>query len=120
MIKQNSLFLPQQDHQLHLRYITPEQPTDKAPVLMLHGAMEDGRIFYTESGKGLACYLAGKGYPVYVLDMRARGRSTPPFTQDNQHGQYESIAITIPAAHRFVSERHKQPLHWIAHSWGEC
>ena len=118
MIKQCSLFLPQQDHQLHLRHISPKQAADKAPVLMVHGAMEDGRIFYTESGKGLACFLARQGHPVYVLDLRARGKSTPSFAQDNQHGQYESIAHTIPAAHRFVIERHKRPIHWIAHSWG--
>lgn len=39
------------------------------PVLMLHGAIENGRIFYSESGKGLAPYLAR--FPEYTKMVRA-------------------------------------------------
>jgi pimeloyl-ACP methyl ester carboxylesterase len=47
-------------------------------VLLLHGAVSNGRIFASHSGHGLALFLAGHGYDIHVLDLRGRGRSTPP------------------------------------------
>jgi len=118
MITQQLLFLEQGDHRLHLRYISPKEPTDKPPVLLVHGFIENGRIFYSENGKGLACFLARAGYPTYVLDLRGRGLSTPSVKVTQDHGQFESITHTIPAAHQYIFERHQKPVHWMAHSWG--
>ena len=106
MITQHSHHIDFDDHRIHLREISPEQPTDLPPVLMLHGAIEDGRIFYSKSGKGLASTLARAGHTVYVIDSRGRGQSTPPIGKDNNHGQFEMIAHTLPECHRWVLERH--------------
>ncbi|OIQ47131.1 MAG: alpha/beta hydrolase [Gammaproteobacteria bacterium MedPE] len=120
MITQHSHHIDFDDHRIHLREISPAQPTDLPPVLMLHGAIEDGRIFYSKSGKGLASTLARAGHTVYVIDSRGRGQSTPPIGSDNNHGQFEMITHTLPECHRWVLERHTNhsKIHWMAHSWG--
>jgi len=51
------------------------------PVVMLHGSIENGKIFYSSSGKGLAPFLADQGYDVFVPDFRGKGKSTPPIVK---------------------------------------
>ena len=75
---QQSLFIPCGAHQLHVRHIKPRVAVHGEPILMVHGAIENGRIFYTESGKGLACFLARHGYQVYVADLRGGGSALRP------------------------------------------
>ena len=48
-------------------------------VFLLHGSIENGRIFYSENNKGLAPFLARNGYDVYVGDLRGRGKSKPAY-----------------------------------------
>ena len=55
------------------------------PVLMIHGIVEDGRIFYHNSGKGLGSFLAKHGYDVYVADLRGIGKSTPKIHRNSEH-----------------------------------
>lgn len=117
-IVQESLYLQQTDYQLHLRYLGPEGEATRQPVLMVHGSIENGRIFYTKSGKGLAAYLAGLGHPVYVLDQRGRGESVPKISAADSHGHYHAITDDLPTVHEFIVGRHQQSVHWIAHSWG--
>lgn len=52
MIEQKSLLVDIADgHKLHLRYIA--KPDSSGPaVFFMHGAVENGKIFYTESNKG--------------------------------------------------------------------
>jgi predicted alpha/beta hydrolase len=89
------------------------------PVLMLHGAIENGRIFYSESGKGLAPYLANNGFDVFVADLRGHGKSTPPIDRSSRFGQTESITEDIPACIEAVRRlRGPVPQQWVAHSWG--
>ncbi len=86
---------------------------------MLHGAIEDGRIFYSASGKGLAPYLALKGYDVYVGDLRGRGQSEPRIDRHARYGQTEQITEDVPTLLNFIrSQRGDVKQHWIAHSWG--
>ena len=69
MLPSESLFTtPAQDspERLHVRRFVGEGP----PILLLHGSVENGRIFYTDSGRGLASYLARNGHDVYVCDLR--------------------------------------------------
>jgi len=90
-----------------------------APVLMLHGAVANGRIFYSRSGRGLAPYLAARGLDVYVVDLRGRGGSRPAIARASRHGQYESIVEELPAAAAHVAAASgDRPQHWVAHSWG--
>jgi predicted alpha/beta hydrolase len=113
---QQSLYLAQENHTLHIRNI--HKTAGGIPVLMLHGAIENGKIFYTESGKGLACYLAEQGFNVYVADFRGRGLSTPKIDGDSNFGQHETIVHDIPALIEYVYGLTKQAMHVICHSWG--
>jgi predicted alpha/beta hydrolase len=88
-------------------------------IFMLHGAIENGRIFYSESGKGLAPYLAEAGCDVFVADLRGRGKSTPPIGRGSSFGQTEAITEDIPAfVDAIVKLRGDVPQQWLAHSWG--
>ncbi len=94
-------------------------PESGPPVLMLHGAIENGRIFYSGSMRGLAPYLALNGFDVYVADLRGRGRSTPPIDRGSRFGQTEAITEDIPAFVETIKRlRGPVPQHWVAHSWG--
>ena len=115
-IKQSSFFVPCGEHQLHVRHLTSEGAT--TPILMLHGTIENGRIFYTESGKGLAGYLAQQGFDVYVADYRGRGLSTPSVKERNDHGYYDVITEDIPLLIKEVYQRTQKAMHVVCHSWG--
>jgi alpha-beta hydrolase superfamily lysophospholipase len=88
-------------------------------IFMLHGSIENGRIFFSNSGKGLAPYLAAQGFDVYVADLRGRGESKPTIGRDSDYGLTESITQEIPLfLEKIVELRGMTPQHWIAHSWG--
>jgi pimeloyl-ACP methyl ester carboxylesterase len=113
-----SLYHNEDNHRLHLMHIS--RPGHSGiPILMIHGMVEDGRIFYHKSGKGLASFMATQGYDVYVADLRGMGLSTPKVSSISTHGQTETIQQDIPALIRFVLKHsdHKK-LHLVAHSWG--
>ncbi|MFT5161561.1 MAG: pimeloyl-ACP methyl ester carboxylesterase [Alteromonadaceae bacterium] len=121
-LQQQSLYISDQGHQLHLRHIyTPHKMSQKQPgppVLMVHGAIENGLIFYTKKGKGLACYLAEQGFDVYVIDLRGRGETIPLMKPFDSYGQTETIVNDLPLFMDFVHQRNPQPVHLMAHSWG--
>lgn len=104
-------------HQLHLKHIYIDET---APcVLMLHGSLENGHIFYSKSMKGLAPYLARNGFNVYVLDFRGRGKSTPAIGRGSSYGQTEAIVEDIPETLKFLRDvKGQQSIHIVAHSWG--
>ncbi|HIN39000.1 MAG TPA: esterase, partial [Flavobacteriales bacterium] len=56
-LKEKSLYITlNSTEKLHVkRFFTDKKGQ---PVLMLHGSIENGKIFYSSSGKGLAPYLA--------------------------------------------------------------
>ncbi|MEC5208507.1 putative alpha/beta hydrolase [Vogesella perlucida] len=117
--REEDLFLPVTAHDtLYVKRIRhPER--DGEPVLMVHGVMANGRIFYSDSGKGLAHWLARHGYDVYVADLRGRGRSTPRIGRHSRHGQTEIIREDLPALHALARQLSGgQRVHWMAHSWG--
>ena len=100
-VRQESLFVPvSSTDELHLRRIwrDPNGP----PVFMIHGSIENGRVFYSPSGKGLAPYLAQNGYDVYVGDLRGRGLSRPPIGRHSAYGQTEMITEDTPTMVREI------------------
>ncbi|MBQ4810759.1 alpha/beta fold hydrolase [Pseudoalteromonas luteoviolacea] len=119
MIIQESLSVPlAKGVSLHLRHIYHEQKAGPV-VLFLHGAIENGKIFYTESNKGLAPYMALNGFNCFVLDLRGRGGSLPLIDAGHDYGQTESILEDVPAALQFIEQNTgKKPQFWVAHSWG--
>ncbi len=117
---QQSHFLPYRDGQLHLRQVSPSEANhDLPPVFMLHGAMSNGKVFYSKSGKGLAGFLAKAGFNVYVLDTAGRGLSTPRLSRGFELGQGEVIREQLPLVQSFILAKHPgKQVHWCAHSWG--
>ncbi|MBF2055409.1 MAG: alpha/beta fold hydrolase [Candidatus Sericytochromatia bacterium] len=86
---------------------------------MLHGAVENSRIFYSESGKGLGWFLARAGFDVYMADLAGRGLSSPPIDGSSLHSQSDSICHEIPALLEAIAQRRPAaPVFWLAHSWG--
>jgi predicted alpha/beta hydrolase len=109
---------------LHLRHITTtkgggngRQP--KRAVFMLHGAVENGRIFYSPSNQGLGPFLARAGFDVFVGELRGRGRGRPHIKPGAAYGQTEAITEDVPAMLDFIASRTGTPPPlWVAHSWG--
>jgi len=116
-LKFESYFAPVGGGRLHLRRIY--RNALGPAVLMLHGSIENGKIFYSHKGQGLGPYLARQGYDVFAADLRGRGESTPSICRDSEYGQHEAITEDLPAAVELVKGlRGEAPRHWIAHSWG--
>ncbi|GAA4822327.1 alpha/beta fold hydrolase [Algivirga pacifica] len=119
-LQTTSLFIPIGNDQLHLKRFYNEDSNGEA-VLMIHGAIENGSIFYAKKKlKGLAPFLAQEGYDVYVVDLRGRGLSTPAVNKTSTNTQYDTIMEEIPACIqkiRAIRSEHT-PIHTVAHSWG--
>jgi len=89
------------------------------PVLMVHGMMSNGRVFYSDSGKGLGPYLARHGFDVFVADLRGKGQSLPRIHPGSRHGQTEMIRDDVPSLHEAILRlTAARQVHWVAHSWG--
>lgn len=93
-MQQESIYIDDGENQLHLRHIWKNN--GGVPIFMLHGLIENSFIFYTEKGKGLACFLAEQGFDVYVGDLRGRGKSHPAINAKSSFGQHEAITRDIP------------------------
>jgi pimeloyl-ACP methyl ester carboxylesterase len=89
------------------------------PVLFIHGSIENGKVFYTRSGKGLASYLANQGYDCFVADLPGRGGSTPAITKHSKHDLVFYIEEVIPTL-LSTARQHSgvQSVAVVAHSWG--
>jgi predicted alpha/beta hydrolase len=118
MVQQSSHLLSLENgDKVHLRQIS--QSTDGPSVLFIHGAIENGKIFYTESNKGLAPFLAENGFNCFVADLRGRGGSEPKISRHSTTGQRESIIEEIPAMFEYINNLTGQPVQYLcAHSWG--
>jgi predicted alpha/beta hydrolase len=139
--KQESLFVPIRSDQpgcresagtvLHLRHIFAGEKKDaeqralggldKRPpaVFMLHGAVENGRVFYGPAGRGLAPFLARRGFDVFVGELRGRGKGRPHIGPGAAYGQSEAIAEDVPALLDYIEAYSGAPARfWVAHSWG--
>jgi pimeloyl-ACP methyl ester carboxylesterase len=82
----SSQFLKTKAQSIHIRSFETQESTTNA--LLIHGSLEDGRIFYSKSGKGLAPYFQNHGHNVYVPDFQGRGESSPhPKELDKGHDE---------------------------------
>ncbi|MBC5994328.1 alpha/beta fold hydrolase [Pontibacter cellulosilyticus] len=117
-VQQESLFIPvTASDKLHLRRISRQH--QGPPVLLVHGSIENGKIFYTKSGKGFAPFLARHGYDVFVADLRGRGKSTPSISRFSDFGLSHTLQEDFPAIIRKIKElKGDVPQYWGAHSWG--
>lgn len=115
--QEESIFIDLKVHKLHLKRM---YSNENAPVIfMLHGSIENGRIFYSKNGKGLAPFLAKNGFDIFIADLRGRGESQPAIDKNSEHGQNEIINEDIPAfINKIIEIKGDAPQQWIAHSWG--
>ncbi len=110
--------LPSTD-QLHITRLYRERKTPGMPVFMLHSTLQDGSTFYTDDGNGLACYLAQRGYDVFVADLRGRGKSWPQINGSSSFGDHHVITEDIPALlNKIINKRGNLPQIWVGHGWG--
>ena len=112
-----SIFIPIDGGRLHLKRIY--QDAQGPPVFLLHGSLENGKIYYSKSLKGFAPFLAKKGYDVFVLDMQGRGESSPKMSRKSAYGQVDVIKTDIPRSLAKIKEiKGDVPVYAAAHSWG--
>ncbi len=105
--------------QLHLKRLYRDKNNLGPPVLMVHGKVEDGRIFYSGGSQGLGNYLAERGYDVFVADLRGKGKSWPVIGPRSQFGYHQTVTEDIPALVKgIVKRRGEQQQIWIAHGLG--
>ena len=102
-----------------LHYFSQDENKRHVSVLMSHGAIEDGRIFYSKSGKGLAPYLAQQGFDVFVMDGRGKGESISKIDRGFQHSQTDHIIKDLPfCIDKIIENSGNKEIHFVAHSWG--
>lgn len=102
-----------------LHHFFTKQESQKTPIFMLHGAMENSKIFHSKSKKGLAPFLAKNGFEVFTLDMRGKGESTPKVSKESKQSQTDQILIDIPFCLNEITKiTNKENIHFIGHSWG--
>ncbi len=95
-----------------------EKPADQ-PLLLIHGSIEDSRIFHSRSGKGLAPYLASQGFDVFAPDLAGKGMSQPRIHKGFEHSQQDFIErdLNLYLAHIQTIHPGKR-VGLVAHSWG--
>ncbi|MBB6459438.1 alpha/beta fold hydrolase [Flammeovirga kamogawensis] len=106
------------EDQLYVKRYIPSTP--KEAILMVHGSIEGGRIFYSLNDKGIAPYLAAQGFDVFVPDFRGRGKSRPLVSRNSKSRQIDAIEEEIPAIITEIKQYYPEgiSIHIIAHSWG--
>lgn len=130
-LKYTSHFIPSlnNSHILHLYQIQLDSSpspsssfvNNSPSCFLLHGGVENGKIFYSSSGKGLGPYLAKLGYNVFIGDLRGKGLSTPSIKdeKDSNYGVKEVTEVTIPTFINYINKlTNNQKLCWISHSIG--
>jgi polyhydroxyalkanoate synthase len=93
-----------------------------APVLLCHGLASNAATWDLGAGPSFARYLAGRGHPVYALELRGAGASDGPRlggARGYSWGAHEYVTEDVPAAIEHVLSRTgKERLHFIGHSMG--
>jgi predicted alpha/beta hydrolase len=93
--------------------------TNQPCVIMIHGSIENARVFYSKSGKGFAPWLALQGFDVYAIDLPGKGESEPKVSRKFQHSQTQFILRDMPQIVAAIVTRNTSgQLHFVTHSWG--
>jgi len=104
--------------QLHVRRLCSGR-SGAIPVLMLHGLLEDGTVYYSRSQRGLAYSVARAGFDVYIPDLRGKGRSWPRIGQILNYRTIDAVTQDIPAIFDAINLHcGSAPKFWIGHGWG--
>ena len=109
-------------HLAGMSHFTPEKT-----VLYVHGATYPAETSFDLPLEGLSWmdYIAGRGYDVYLMDVRGYGGSTRPSEMDAPAGRNAPIADTETAVRdigavvdHILARRHLQKLDLLGWSWG--
>lgn len=88
-------------------------------VLMVHGLTQDSAVFCPRSGAGLAPFLAGAGFDVFVADLRGYGESLPALSPDSAVTQHQLVCEDLPALFELVDQHHPaESFFVVGHAWG--
>lgn len=118
-MQNESLYVEFAGETLALHRFRPQTDSGRPPVLLIHGSIENGKIFYSRSGKGFAPFLAQNGFDVFVADLRGKGASTPRVNRGSRASQTDTIEGEIPFLVQTVKNiTGSDSLHLGAHSWG--
>lgn len=75
------------------------------PLLLVPGFLQTNDVFMPTKGEGgLAPFLAGLGYDVFMAELRGRGKSWPEISRGADWGVHEAICSDLPA-HLCMIER---------------
>jgi pimeloyl-ACP methyl ester carboxylesterase len=89
------------------------------PVLLIHGSIEDSRIFFSASGKGFAPFLAQAGFDVFVPDLPGKGKSTPKASRSFNHSQQQFIDCDFNDYIGYIRTFYPaEKIRLGGHSWG--
>lgn len=93
------------------RYLPPGGGVARTPVLLV-GEIGFGRPLFDLQGEGLARWLAVRGYPVYVAELRGQGLASPGETLRAW------VHLDLPAVAKAIAEDWRGPVDLVAHGWG--
>lgn len=100
---------------VHRFGVRPEAPC----VILIHGSIENARVFYSRSGRGFAPWLAAHGFDVFAVDSPGKGESQPKVSRSFKHTQTTFIVHDLPKIIKHIQGiNHSGELHFGAHSWG--
>lgn len=106
-----------ENQQLHMRHIYVD--ADAPSIFLLHGLLEDGTIYYSRTGQGLAYFLAENGFQVFVPDLRGKGRSWPSVTQLLRCRVVDLVTEDIPTLLDFIEAKTGRiPAFLVGHDFG--
>ncbi|MCO5168906.1 MAG: alpha/beta hydrolase [Planctomycetes bacterium] len=108
-------------HPLALGHHRARGPARREPVILCHGLSANRFNLDLDDGCSLARRLAARGFEVYVLELRGRGRSRRPGLLGRVPRQRfdDYVTLDLPAAIEAVRRRHGAArVHWVGHSMG--
>ncbi len=90
------------------------------PVLLLHGAGGNHLSFELPHGQALADVLAGRGFDVWLLDVRGCRSGEPAFGRSKARVTIDDYLIhDLPATLAYIRKITRSPqVHWVGHSLG--
>jgi oxygen-independent coproporphyrinogen-3 oxidase len=96
----------------------PEAPVRGLPVLLVHGTFSNRNFFLGRRERGLARYLAGRGFDAWVAELRGHGRSGATGRAASWHFE-DWIRLDAPALVGAVLAATGAPrVVWVGHSAG--
>jgi pimeloyl-ACP methyl ester carboxylesterase len=93
------------------RYLPPGGRSTRVPVLLV-GEVGFGRLLFDLEGEGLARWLASRGTPVYVAELRGQGLASAGASLRAW------VHLDLPAIARAIARDGARPVDLLAHGWG--